>query len=65
MRSVRWLVKLSCLIVQSHMTLLMHSEEFIRKMRFHLPLFAQTLFRTSQKPPQANVKTFLIKEFLF
>ncbi len=44
------LVKLSCLIVQSHMTFLMHLEEFIRKMHFHLPLFALTLFRTSQKP---------------
>ncbi len=39
-------------------------EEFIRKMCFHLPLFALTIFRTSQKPPQARVKTFLrIKGF--
>ncbi len=34
------------------MTFLMHMEEFICKMRFNLPLFAWTLFRTSQKPPQ-------------
>ncbi len=38
----------------------------IRKMHFHLPLFVLTLFRTSQKPPQASVKRLLlIKEFLF
>ncbi len=60
------LVKLSRLIAQIHMTFLMRLEEFIRKMHFHLPLFALTLFRTSQKPPRANVKTFLrIKGFLF
>ncbi len=41
-------------------------EEFIRKVHFHLPLYALTLFRTSQKPPQASVKTYLrIKIFLF
>ncbi len=40
--------------------------EFICKMHFHLPLFTLTLFRTSQKPPQASVNTFLrIKGFLF
>ncbi len=45
---------------------LMRLEEFIREIHFHLPLFALTLFRTSQKPPQASVKTFLrIKGFLF
>ncbi len=60
------LVKLFRLIAQSHMTFLMRLEEFIHKMHFHLPLFTLTLFRTSQKPPQASVKTFLrIKGFLF
>ncbi len=44
---------------------LMRLEEFICKMYFHLPLFALTLFRTSQKPPQTSIKTFLrIKGFL-
>ncbi len=51
---------------QSHMSFLMHMEESTWQMRFHLPLFALTLFCTSQKPPQATVKTFLrIKGFLF
>ncbi len=60
------LVELSRPIAQSHITFLMRLEEFIRKMHFHLPLFALTLFCTSQKPPQASVKTFLqIKGFLF
>ncbi len=53
------LVKLSRLIAQSHITFLMRLEEVIRKMHFHLPLFELTLFRTSQKPPQASVNTFL------
>ncbi len=45
---------------------LVRVEELIRKMRFHLPLSAWTLFRTIQKPPQASVKTFLrIKGFYF
>ncbi len=44
----------------------MRLEECIHKMHFHLPLLALTLFRTSQKPPQVSVKTFLqIKGFLF
>ncbi len=65
MKSVRWLVRFYCPIAQSHMTFLMRLEEFIHKMHFHLPLFALTLFRTSQKPPQASIKTFLrIKGFL-
>ncbi len=37
-------------IAQSH-DFLMRLEEFIRKMHFHLPLFALTLFCSSQKPP--------------
>ncbi len=37
----------------------MRLEEFIRKMHFHLPLIALTLFRTSQKSPQASIKTVL------
>ncbi len=64
MRAFLLLVKLFRLIAQSHITFLMRLEEFIRKMRFPLPLFALTLFCTSQKPPQASVKTFLqIKGF--
>ncbi len=60
------LVKLSHLVSQSHITFLMRLGEFIRKMHFHLPLFALILFRTSQKLPQASVKRFLrIKGFLF
>ncbi len=55
----RWLVKFFHLIAQSHMTFLMRFEEFIRKLHFHLPLFALTLFHTSQKPLQASVKTSL------
>lgn len=35
------------------MTFLIHIEEFIQQIRFHLPLFA------SQRPPTASVKTFL------
>ncbi len=51
---------------KSHYFFLIHLEEFIRKVHFHLPLYALTLFRTSQKPPQASVKTYLrIKIFLF
>ncbi len=45
---------------------LMRLEEFICRMHFHLPLFASTLFCTSQKLPQASVFFFLqIKGFLF
>ncbi len=48
----------------NHMTFLMCLEEFIRQMHFHLPLFALTLFRTSQKLPQASIIFFLrIKEY--
>lgn len=42
----------------SHMGLMFATSKFIRQMRFHLPLFALTLLRTSQKPPQACVNTF-------
>ncbi len=52
------LIKLFRLIAQSHITFLRHLEELIHKMRFHLPLFTLTLFRTSQKSPQASVKVF-------
>ncbi len=50
------------LIAQSHY-FFMRLEEFIRKMRFHLPLFALTLFRTSQK--KSKVKGFLFKIWRF
>ncbi len=41
-------------------------EKYIQQIRFHLPLFALTLFHTSQKPPQVSVIFFLrIKGFLF
>ncbi len=53
------LVKLSRLIAQSHMTFFMRLEEVVRKMHFHLPLFALTLVCTSQKQPKASVKPFL------
>ncbi len=46
--------------------LLVHVEELICEICFHLPLFALTLFHTIQKTPQSSVKTFLrIKGFFF
>ncbi len=44
---------------QSNMIFLMHVEEFICKMHFHLLLFALTL---SQKPPQASVIIYLFSK---
>ncbi len=41
-------------VMQSHSTKL-RMEEFIHKMRFHLPLSALTIFRTNQKPPQVSL----------
>ncbi len=62
-RSVHWLVRLCRPIVQSHMTFLNAHAEFIRKMHFHLPLLALTLFCTSQNPPQTRVSFLRIKKF--
>ncbi len=56
-------------VMQSHSSklhdFLMRMEEFIHEMRFHLPLFALTIFPTNQKPPQASVKTFLQINWFF
>ncbi len=44
----------------------MRLEEFIRKMHFHLLLFALTLFRTIQKPPQkmfGDLRDFYYSKF--
>ncbi len=41
----------------------MRIEDFIRQMRFHILSFGLTLFHTSQKPPQASVKTFFANLF--
>ncbi len=49
------LVKLSRLIAQSHITFLMHSEELIRKMRFHLPLFTLTLESKTTSSERKNI----------
>uniref|UniRef100_A0A672SMG5 Dedicator of cytokinesis protein 11-like n=1 Tax=Sinocyclocheilus grahami TaxID=75366 RepID=A0A672SMG5_SINGR len=48
-------VWLCCPIAQSHMTFLCAWRNL-----FHLPLFALTLFRTSQKPPQASIKMYFV-----
>ncbi len=51
------LVKLSRLIAQSHMTFLMHLEELILKMHFHLPLFTLTLeSKTTSSKRKKNVQ---------
>ncbi len=43
----------------------LHMDEFIRQIYLHLPLFALTIFLTSQKPPQVSVKTFWWIKFFF
>ncbi len=58
--AVKWDQSAASQVILSHRAkshdFLMGLGEFIRKMHFHLPLFTLTIFRTSQKPPQASVK---------